>query len=97
MLTDNAQCALHVVCYDIANDRRRRRLVRELEAFGVRVQESVFECWIDAEQRRRMERTLAALIRPEDDSLACYRLGGEPGEAMVVGGEISRNAAFLLA
>ena len=96
MLNRGGHYGLHVVCYDVSNDRRRRRLVRELEAFGVRVQESVFECWLDEAQRTRLERALAAVIRPEHDRLACYRVGGEPAEALIVGGALSQNAAFVV-
>ncbi len=35
-------------CYDIADDRRRQRLSDVLLDFGTRVQESVFQCLIDA-------------------------------------------------
>ena len=97
MLTSVGHKELHVVCYDVANDKRRRRLVRELEAFGIRVQESVFECWLDDAQRRRLERALTSVIHPGHDRLATYRLGGEPGEALILGGLVSINPAFFFA
>src|SRR3954452_7277798 len=50
------------VCYDIADDRRRQRLSDELFDFGTRVQESVFQCRIDAtlaeEMLTRLQRTI---------------------------------------
>lgn len=97
MLSPDDQQELHVVCYDVANDKRRRRLVRELEAFGIRVQESVFECWLDDAQRKRLERVLASVIRPEHDRLVMYRLGGEPGGALILGGQVSINPPLFFA
>lgn len=41
---------LWVVCYDIADDRRRTRLERWLLGQGDRVLESVFECVWRADQ-----------------------------------------------
>lgn len=96
MLNPGTGYGLHVICYDIANDKRRRRVVREIEAFGVRVQESVFECWLDELQRRRLEQALVRLIRPLDDSIACYRLSGTPAEIMRVGGQASVEQRCVL-
>ncbi len=96
MLSTVAGYGLHIVCYDIANDRRRRLVVRELEAFGVRVQESVFECWLDDRQRRRLEQALARVIRQEDDSIVCYRSERSPTEALVLGGQLSIDQGCVL-
>lgn len=65
---------LIVVCYDVADDRRRRRLVRVLEGYGVRVQESVFECWLDAPQQREMEGRARAVLDAGADRLVCRSL-----------------------
>ena len=70
--------------------------MRELEAFGIRVQESIFECWLDETQRRRLEQAIAPLIRLQHDSIVCYRLGGAPGEIMIVGGQVSADHRFVL-
>ncbi len=64
----------YVFCYDIASNRRRRKVAECLESFGDRVQESVFEVKVD---RRRFERCLArvrALIELVDDQVAVYTL-----------------------
>ena len=34
----------YLVCFDIVDDRTRRRVAKLLEGYGVRVQKSVFEC-----------------------------------------------------
>ena len=96
MLSQGRAYGLHVICYDIANNRRRSRVVRELEAFGVRVQESVFECWIDEAQRRRLEQAIAKVILPQHDSFVCYRPGGDPGEIIAIGAQVSADPCFVL-
>ena len=49
-----------LVVYDVADNRMRRRLAGVLEGFGVRVQDSVFECRLSATELpvllRRMRR-----------------------------------------
>lgn len=96
MLNQARAYGLHVICYDIANNRRRSRVVRELEAYGVRVQESVFECWLDDAQRRRLEQEIARVICAQEDSFVCYRLGGDPGEVIMVGSQLSVDQRFVL-
>lgn len=54
---------LRVVVYDITDPRRLARVAKVCEDFGVRVQKSVFECWLEHE---RLERLLARL-EPEMD------------------------------
>ena len=39
-----SEAPLYAVCYDISDDRERRRVDSTLKEFGFRVQKSVFEC-----------------------------------------------------
>lgn len=69
-----------VVTYDVntqtASGRRRLRLVaKECVKYGQRVQDSVFECMIDASQYCELKHQLSKLIDPQHDSLRFYRLG----------------------
>ena len=52
---------LYLVVYDISSDRQRARLAKVLEAFGARVQGSVFEVRI-AESRLDELRTALSMI-----------------------------------
>jgi len=63
-----------VICFDIADNRRRRRAVRVLESFAYRAQESVFEGCLDAGERRRLKAALASAIKASEDRLAIYVL-----------------------
>ncbi|WP_374326923.1 CRISPR-associated endonuclease Cas2 [Azonexus sp.] len=65
---------LTVVCFDIGSDRRRYRVVRILKGYGVRVQESVFECWLLPMQLRQLQARLQPVINSDEDRIAFYRL-----------------------
>lgn len=66
---------LYVISYDLSNDRRRTRLAKILEGFGQRVQYSVFECDLTAQQYGILKRKMCKLIVPDEgDSLRIYRL-----------------------
>lgn len=64
----------YVVCYDIADDKRRRRIADILDGLGDRVQESVFEAVLD---RRRLAVLIAELdgeIDAAADRISVYPL-----------------------
>lgn len=61
---------LWVVCYDVADDRRRRRLAQWLLGQGDRVLESVFECVWRAEQLPAVREQLQSLILAKEDALS---------------------------
>ncbi|MHB1590282.1 MAG: CRISPR-associated endonuclease Cas2 [Sulfuricella sp.] len=89
---------LTLICYDIADDRRRNKVARLLEGWGERVQESVFECHITAIQQRRIIRDIAALIDAEQDKVRYYALcGKDRGKLQVLGkGRITQDIAYWL-
>lgn len=61
---------LWVVCYDVADDRRRQRLAQWLLGQGDRVLESVYECVWRADQLAAVRERLQALIDPGADALS---------------------------
>ena len=71
---------LVLVTYDVSTQsssgsRRLRRVAKKCEEYGVRVQNSVFECVVDSTTLRQLELALEAIIDPSVDSLRFYRLG----------------------
>lgn len=64
---------LIVVSYDLPNDRRRTKLAHNLKDFGVRVQYSVFECILEAEQVDALRVRITRLIDPSEDRVRIYR------------------------
>jgi CRISPR-associated protein Cas2 len=62
-----------LVCYDIADDRRREDVASLLSGFGPRVQLSVFECQVrSAEELRRLRAHLRKRIDPLEDQVRLY-------------------------
>ena len=71
-----------LVSYDVstrddAGKRRLRRVARLCEDRGQRVQNSVFECLLDAAQWVAFRAALLKEINPLEDSLRFYFLGNE--------------------
>ncbi|MBW1976223.1 MAG: CRISPR-associated endonuclease Cas2 [Deltaproteobacteria bacterium] len=65
----------YLVSFDISDDRVRYRVVKELKAYGYRVQKSVFECPSMTERKfLRLKDRLESLIDWTTDSVRYYRL-----------------------
>ena len=59
---------------------RLRKAARECVNYGQRVQNSVFECNLDAAKLELVKHKLEKLIDPEKDSLRIYNLGNKYSE-----------------
>lgn len=71
---------LVLITYDVntqtAEGRRRlRRVAKHCVSYGQRVQNSVFECYLDAAQLKLIQHQLEEMIDPKTDSLRFYLLG----------------------
>lgn len=60
---------------DAAGRKRLRKVAKECVNYGQRVQNSVFECNLDASQLSLFKHKLEKLIDPRRDSLRFYNLG----------------------
>ena len=65
---------------DAAGRRRLRKIAKQCLDYGQRVQNSVFECVLDAAQLRALEAKLVATMDQEKDSLRFYNLGNNYSE-----------------
>lgn len=68
-----------LVTYDVTTDsaagrRRLYKVAKVCEAYGQRVQKSVFECTLTATQFEQFKHRLLQQIDPDEDSLRIYRL-----------------------
>ncbi len=71
---------LVLITYDVntqtAEGRKRlRKVAKQCANFGQRVQNSVFECVLDAAKAKEVKRILEKLIDKDNDSLRFYCLG----------------------
>jgi CRISPR-associated protein Cas2 len=67
----------YLVCYDICNPKRLRRVAKVCESFGQRLQYSVFECPLDALRFERLKAELDGIIKHDDDQIMFVSLGPE--------------------
>ena len=71
---------LVLITYDVntedpAGRKRLRQIARQCVNYGQRVQNSVFECMLDAAQCKVLQSKLLSIMDPEKDSLRFYYLG----------------------
>ena len=71
---------LVLITYDVSTQNasgktRLRKVAKECVNYGQRVQNSVFECVLDASQMLRLKDHLVSLIDENEDSLRFYYLG----------------------
>ena len=62
---------------DAAGRKRLRKIAKQCVNYGQRVQNSVFECLLDAAQCRKLQETLCSIMDVEKDSLRLYYLGNQ--------------------
>ena len=73
-LVEDERRYIVLVIYDITDDRRRTRMVKCLERYGIRVQKSAFEAVLTEKKYERMMELTSGLIDPVTDSLRVYLL-----------------------
>ncbi len=66
-----------VATQDAAGRSRLRKVAKECVNYGQRVQNSVFECILDASQLLIVRDRLVSLINEKEDSLRFYYLGNK--------------------
>ena len=77
---------LRLIAYDISDRKRWHRICETCEDFGVRVQLSLFECWLDDATFQAFWVGLEELIDPAEDRLAAYTLdAGAAGKRRTAG------------
>lgn len=63
-----------VIAYDIADDLRRSRIVKLIEKCGIRVNYSVFECFLTDVQLKKLQEQIGKLMLPAEDTIIYYPL-----------------------
>ena len=71
---------LVLISYDVSTEdaegkKRLRQIAKQCVNYGQRVQNSVFECLLDAAQCKKLQHKLCSLMDKEKDSLRFYYLG----------------------
>lgn len=89
---------LYIICFDIADQSRLRAVSRTLEDFGTRVQYSVFECYLDEQDRHNLQQKLFDLIDHETDHIRYYTICSKDKSGILLDGknQSSTNNSFHL-
>jgi CRISPR-associated protein Cas2 len=64
----------YVICYDIADDRRRTHLSKALDGYGRRVQYSVYEAVLNRQLFDKMVARIASIVDADADRVTIYGL-----------------------
>ena len=74
---------LTVMVYDVADDKRRKRLHALLKQYGVAMQESAFEGRLTVTERARVVSRVGRLIDPKADRFVMYTVPKDHEERIV--------------
>jgi CRISPR-associated protein Cas2 len=69
----------YLVCYDIADDKRLRRVFKTCKNFGDHLQYSIFECDLSDAEKVNLETALKEVIDQKKDQVIFVRLGPAEG------------------
>jgi CRISPR-associated protein Cas2 len=71
----------YLVCYDICDDKRLRKVFRTLRNWGDHLQYSIFECQLNPTELARCKDSLSAIINCAHDQVLFVYLGPSSGRA----------------
>ena len=69
----------YIVCYDISDDKRLRKVFQTMRNYGDHLQLSVFECQFTAMDLARCRAELAEIINHQEDQVLFVSLGPAEG------------------
>lgn len=69
----------YLVCYDISDEKRLRKVFKRMRGFGDHLQFSIFECQFTPADLVRCRETLRAIIHHDDDQVLFVNLGPSEG------------------
>lgn len=69
----------YLVCYDIADDKRLRKVFKTCKNFGDHLQYSIFECDLSESEKINLETALKEIIDQKKDQVIFVRLGPAEG------------------
>lgn len=66
---------IYLVTYDIADDKRLRKVFKKMNGYGEHLQYSVFQCELSDKERAQMIAELNPLINHREDQILVFSLG----------------------
>lgn len=75
---------IYLICYDITDDRRRSKVAKLLEGYGLRVQKSVFECDLDDRHYEWVRQRVTRLMNRSEDQVRFYPLPSASRKKLII-------------
>ena len=69
----------YLICYDIADDKRLRKVFKTMRNYGDHLQFSIFECQLTQADLARCRRDLSLIIHHDRDQVLFVNLGPAEG------------------
>lgn len=69
----------YLICYDICDDKRLRRVFQIMRGYGDHLQYSVFECQLTATDLAKCRAELGSIINHSEDQVLFVNLGPATG------------------
>jgi len=69
-----AERVFYLLTYDIADPKRLAKVAKAMESVGERVQDSVFEAWLDEAELGKLLKKAQKVMKESEDSLRIYTL-----------------------
>jgi CRISPR-associated protein Cas2 len=69
----------YLICYDISDEKRLRKVFKVMRGYGDHLQYSVFECQLTATDIARCRADLAGIINHAEDQVLFVNLGPAEG------------------
>ena len=69
----------YLVCYDICDEKRLRKVFQAMRGYGDHLQFSIFECQLTAMDLARCRAELEAIIQHKEDQVLFVNLGPAEG------------------
>jgi len=66
---------IYLVTYDIADDKRLRKVFKKMNGYGEHLQYSVFQCELSDKEHIRMIMELTPLLNHKEDQVLIFTLG----------------------
>ena len=79
---------MYLICFDISDDKRLRRVSKAMEGVGNRVQKSLFECHLDSVELDELQGKVAELIDEGEDHVRYYPLCNKDYSLIKVDGSV---------
>lgn len=73
---------IYFVCYDIADQKRWRKIYKTMKGYGAWLQLSVFQCRLNRQNLLRMTDALTELMNADEDHLMIIDVG--PAESVTI-------------